>query len=173
MGRGPARAYLLRRSEPASGGCREWTGAGTARGHGHLVRVIDGEQRIAPAHALSFAAFNGPVPLGAFVCHRCDNPPCIEPTHLFLSDAAGNVADKVAKGRHVFGQRAWNAKLSPARVRRAFELRATGLRLEEVARRLGCSRGAVHSALRRRTWRHVPIPLDLVLAVEAAGRRSA
>jgi hypothetical protein len=43
---------------------------------------------------------NGPIPDGAWVLHRCDNPPCCNPAHLFLGDAAANVADMVAKGRH-------------------------------------------------------------------------
>lgn len=52
------------------------------------------------AHRLSFQLFNGPIPKGMWVCHRCDTPFCVNPQHLFAAPPRGNVMDCVAKGRH-------------------------------------------------------------------------
>lgn len=52
------------------------------------------------AHRVAWQVTNGPIPDGMWVLHRCDNPPCIRPEHLFLGDHDLNMADKVAKGRH-------------------------------------------------------------------------
>lgn len=51
------------------------------------------------AHRIAWMLTNGEIPEGMKVCHRCDNPPCCNPSHLFLGDQSANERDKVAKGR--------------------------------------------------------------------------
>lgn len=100
-------------SSTSANGCREWNGNKT-KGYGTMW--WDG--RVQGAHRLSYIANVGPIPNGAQVCHRCDNPGCIEPAHLFLGDHAANAADKVLKGRQsrCLGAANGRAKLSAEEV---------------------------------------------------------
>lgn len=75
--------------------CWEWTGTREHYGHGCL-KVGNYAWK---AHRLSWTLHHGPVPDGAFVLHRCDNPPCVRPDHLFLGTQADNVRDMIEKGR--------------------------------------------------------------------------
>lgn len=75
--------------------CWLWTGRRDTWGYGALS--FRGKSYV--ASRLSWAIANHAQPDG-YVCHSCDNPPCVNPAHLWLGDAAANNADKVAKGRH-------------------------------------------------------------------------
>ena len=77
-------------------GCHEWTGLRNAANYGRVLWL--GKPYI--AHRLSYIAFIGPIPSDGIICHRCDNPACVNPEHLFLGTHKTNAEDKVAKHRH-------------------------------------------------------------------------
>lgn len=106
---------------PELGRCWVWT-AGKHNGYGAIGTgsMKDGTRRMTPAHRVSWALHMGAEPGRLEVCHRCDNPACVRPAHLFLGTMQDNMADKVAKGRQARGaalgnrrgERNANAKLS-------------------------------------------------------------
>lgn len=94
--------------------CWEWQGCFTKTGYGTFY--AHGKQQ--RAHRYAYEITNGPLPKwnnpsnGTCVCHKCDNPKCVNPDHLFLGSHADNQTDKTNKGRTPHGMQHWNSKLS-------------------------------------------------------------
>jgi hypothetical protein len=89
------------------------------------------------------------------VLHKCDNPPCVNPAHLFIGTAADNTGDMVTKSRHCHGVGHPEHVLSDDRVREIRQLKAAGVTYDELVRRFGVSRGVLHRIVHRTAWRHV------------------
>jgi hypothetical protein len=83
---------------PGGNGCIEWTKARSTFGYGRITRGARGAGW-AFTHRVAWELANGPIPDGMCVLHRCDNPPCCNPDHLFLGTLSDNTQDMIAKGR--------------------------------------------------------------------------
>ena len=130
---------------------------------------IDGESM--GAHRAAWVLTHGPVPVGVFVCHTCDNPPCVNPAHLWLGTPSENSADMARKGRARPGKRSpdaltWRgqdapaAKLTNDQVVEMRRLYSTGeWSFASLAARYGVSAMVAHKAVRGYSYPDVPDPL--------------
>ena len=143
--------------EPGDG-CWRWKGGVSRKGYGYFR--AGGQCRL--AHRISYCIASGVTlpELGDMqTCHRCDNPRCVRPDHLFLGTNSDNQADKVRKGRsrngaHVHnGTRVWSNKLTPEQVR---EIRASTEGRLVLAARYGVDKVHINSIRARRTWKRLP-----------------
>lgn len=127
-------------------GCTEYRGANNG---GYGSAWFDGKQRSA-THVAWFLK-HGQWP-HLYVLHRCDNPPCCNPDHLFLGTAADNIHDCMAKGRLPKGETHVSAKLKQSEVDEIRELCKTTISLEEIGSRFGLSVNGVSRIKQRRSW---------------------
>ena len=117
--------------------CWEWQGGG--EGYGRFW--VDG--RNLGSHRFSWELANGPVPKGLLVCHTCDNPPCVNPAHLFLGTSTDNNRDRAAKGRSAVN-RPPHTKLSTEDVGKIRErYKAGGVTQYQLADEYGVTQGHI------------------------------
>lgn len=138
------------------GECWIWVAAATPKGYG----TFRFEGKNVYAHRWSYSRYVGPIPYRRQVCHTCDNPSCVRPSHLFIGTPADNTADMIAKGRARGGSSKGvahpAAKLTEEAVieiRRAFGCQE--ITQKELAEQFGVSKGAIAHVVRKETWRHL------------------
>jgi hypothetical protein len=133
------RAGQLRRHTPESllalgrrdGDCIVWTRGVTDCGYGR----VEHEGRSFIVSRLIYELLHGPVPAILHVCHRCDNPPCFNPDHLFVGTALDNIQDSIRKGRknQVKGERVHTAKVTAEQVVEMRRRRNAGEQWKHIA----------------------------------------
>jgi hypothetical protein len=145
------RDYIYARSMPVpESGCWLWLPSWEQDGYGRLKA----SQQVWLAHRASWFAFNGPIPDGMDVLHRCDVRACVNPAHLFLGTNLDNVRDRMAKGRSCRGSRRANAKLTEDAIPGIRAAVAEGMSVAGVARDLGVDRSVVSRICSGRVWKH-------------------
>jgi hypothetical protein len=135
-----------------SGECWLWT-AYTSRGYGQFVLF---HHHVIYAHRYSWELVHGPVPDGMVVCHHCDTPACVRPSHLFLGTHADNSKDMTIKKRQAWGIRQGSARLTPNDVQAIRTLCENGQSYMEVAFQFGVSPGHIRKIFLREKWRMLP-----------------
>lgn len=155
----PIEALFLKRvPERPEDSCWEWAGQINDKGYGiFAVKLADGSRTGPYAHRVSWELSCGSIPPGLFVCHHCDNPPCVNPSHLFLGTPADNARDCQLKGRHARsaarGEKHPSAKLTRAQAVEIFRRAKNGERQRSLGDEFGINRQTVSKIAARQRWR--------------------
>lgn len=142
-------------------GCWEWTKYLDHDGYGKFTLVTPGHA-FQFAHRAAFFLKHGEFDYSLFVLHRCDNPPCVNPDHLFLGTAKDNAVDMMRKGRgnkYVFGlpDSHMKAKLTWDDAKTIRHLYFAERRTQqEIGDYFGVTKNNISSIVRRNSWKSAP-----------------
>ena len=139
--------------------CWLWIGA-TVRGRYGQIRLdpVGNEPRgkKTTTHRAAWLVTFGQIPDSLHVCHRCDNPRCVNPRHLWLGTHAQNLSDMKVKGRSARGERSGTARLTSKQVKAARYLHATGrYSVKDLALLGSVARTTMGNAITGQSWRHL------------------
>lgn len=149
-----------------STGCREWVGSRNLPPVFPYGRFKTGGTEY-KAHVMAWMLTHGEIPEGILVCHKCDNPPCCNPDHLFLGTPRENLMDAIKKGRwkprsgykRITGNVGENHPLAKLNRNSVLEIRTKYVRglygAARLAKEYGVSKPAVVAVIRRETWAYV------------------
>jgi len=135
-----------------------WSGAKERRGYGSLSRAKttkDGKLLPERAHRFSWIIHNGEIPSGKWILHKCDNPSCVNPEHLFIGDRQNNIKDMMNKNRQY---RPIGSKNSQATIEResAIKIRTLYVAGEypypRLMRMFGLSKSQISRIVRGQSW---------------------
>jgi hypothetical protein len=114
--------------------------------------------KIYRAHRFSYLLYRGDIPDGMCVCHKCDNPSCVNPDHLFLGTQAENIRDAKGKNRLAVGDRNKSTKLTESEIREIRKRYIPGDPLcgqKALGDRYGVTHGNIHQIITGKTWKWV------------------
>ncbi len=139
------------------GECLIFTGYKDQAGYG----IFRFNGKLEKAHRVAYQLMGSKISPGLHVCHKCDNPSCVQPTHLFIGTHMDNMRDMVRKGRNVSpdikGVDRYNALLTPEAVkeiREAFKRPYRGLQ-KDLVEKYNVSRATIYKVVHRKTWNHI------------------
>jgi hypothetical protein len=135
-------------------GCWEWEAGLDGKGYGKFG--VETSKSIF-AHRWSYEHFIGPIPEGFFICHKCDNPKCVNPDHLFAGTHQDNMDDMARKGRARsgnVGESHHRAILSASDVRLMRALHRDGASMYSLSKRFGIGYTTAKHAIKGKTWKH-------------------
>jgi len=138
--------------------CWEWIGALNTDGYGMFNITINNKLRRIRAHRFSYEIHVGPIPNGLSICHRCDNPICVNPEHLFPGTLIENNKDRDSKMRHTHGSRNYNAVLNEENIKEIINGTLNG-KYKSINDILTVynkvKRGAINHIINEYRWLHV------------------
>ena len=138
-----------------SGNCWMFTGDRIKQGYGRIF--FRGKKWL--AHRVSWVLHNGEIPEGLSCCHKCDNPGCVRPDHLFLASHQQNMQDRDNKKRgalpRLAGERHGMSKLTAGDVLTIRGLLAEGCKAQSISQFFGIAESTISQIKNRRRWAHI------------------
>lgn len=130
--------------------CWLWTGCSTHLGYAQ----IGVNYKLISVHRFSWEIHNGPIPEGKWVLHKCDNPSCVRPDHLFLGTPKDNTQDMLHKHRDngPKGERQHCHKFTAEEV---MKIRASTDSQSEIARQYKVNQSTISHIINHQTWKHI------------------
>lgn len=133
--------------------CWEWTGTKNKDGYGRFG-VLD---KVVRAHRFSYELHKGKIPEGLVVCHKCDNPSCVNPEHLFVGTRNDNMKDMAQKQRSngaMGGEKNRFSKLTWAKVDKIRNLYSSwGFNVKRIAKKYSVTTTAIYDIINKKTWK--------------------
>lgn len=137
-------------------GCWIWIAGKDEDNYGKFTYRQNGVQINIRSHIYSMRLHLGRSEFsGLLVCHKCDNPSCVNPTHLFLGTPQDNTTDMIEKGRGSRGEKQSNAKLTDVKIREIRELTEFGYTRVQISKIYNVSPGTISYVVLGRSWKHV------------------
>lgn len=136
--------------------CWPWTGAVNEKGYGFIDVTIDGKQKRFYAHRVSWEWDNNQdIPTDLIIRHKCDNPPCVRPSHLLLGTHKDNTDDKMERGRYISA----TAEIDAATAVEIRHLKAKGMLAREIGEKYNLSTQHINAICRGIYWPDAGGPL--------------
>lgn len=154
--------------------CWEWTGSKSEFGYGQTRQIINANGRTTLAHRVSWELKHGPIPNDQWVLHKCDNPPCVNPDHLFIGSQKDNMQDCKSKGRMICakGEMAGNVILTSESVKAMRQAFRSGTQtMRQLGIQYGVTADAAYRVIRGINWKHIPGAVSFQERNRAPARR--
>jgi len=134
-------------------GCWDWLKFKDRNKYGH-IKVLGKSELV---HRVAYQTLVGDIPSGMFVCHRCDNPSCLNPEHLFIGTNQDNIDDKVAKNRQskIGQQKGSKHSLAKLTEKDIVDIRISTLSQNKLALLYGMTQSSISQIQNKITWSHV------------------
>lgn len=139
--------------------CWPWTASASKEGYGRIRRC----GKLVVAHRASYEMHIGPIPEGMKVCHTCDNPPCVNPKHLWIGTDGDNTRDSITKGRPrgakipvpPRGEKCVFSVLVASQVLEMRRLSQDGWCNQDLAAKFQIDKSGVSRIICRKRWTHI------------------
>lgn len=138
---------------PNLGRCWIFTGS-SVKGYG-LIGAGGANGGMLLTHRVVWEMINGKIPSGFWALHRCDNPPCCNPSHVYLGTMLENTEDKISRNRQCAAESVWCAKLKRSDIPKIIALRKSGLTQRVIASKFSVGQWQISKILSRKCWKSI------------------
>lgn len=149
--------WMLSNTKIKMNNCMEWNKSKFCKKSGFNYGQIKYKGKATKAHRLVYILLHGSIQVDQFICHFCDNPPCINPNHLWLGSPQKNSSDMINKNRSNFGEKHGNVKLTFNKVKQIRDKYNLGISKRELAKQFAISESHTDNIVNYRSWKNLTV----------------